>query len=264
MLADPEPGLAGAAVDDQVGDPLGFFEVMVLTGGFIGRHQRLGQVHVGVLAAIARHRRPVGRKLLGDRPVLLLPEFGVEDLGDVGQHVLGQRMADQRRRRGGQQHEGVAIALLAGIDRARIVDLPVIAAMGGVAMGVPQEVHAVVDEIGRARPAEQMADRHAVDHARRRVDAAHGIAGIERLAIGVELEEAALRVDRAPLEIVEQAVGFGAQPVAMGGQALPGVSGHDGLLTKQVGAKRVRAKQVRRARPAGSRRGAPSRRRRRG
>lgn len=59
VLGDPEGFLPGAAVDDQVGDPLRLGEVMPLAGCLKSGHQAFGEVHVGILTTITGHRLPV-------------------------------------------------------------------------------------------------------------------------------------------------------------------------------------------------------------
>ena len=59
MLGHAPAGGAGAPVQDEIGDALGPRQEIGLARRLEGRHQRFGQVHIGVLAAIVAERRPV-------------------------------------------------------------------------------------------------------------------------------------------------------------------------------------------------------------
>src|SRR5690606_37775981 len=109
-------------------------------------------------------------------------------------------------RRGGQKNEGMAVTLFRRIDRPFVIDLPEIAAIVAVAMAVPEKAHAVIDDIGSTRKAEQVADRVAMDHARRRMNAANRVVGLQRHSAPVEVVETAFRIDRGDLEKAEQFV----------------------------------------------------------
>ncbi len=52
-------------------------------------------MHVRVLASIAAavDGRPVALEFFGDRALLRLPETIFENFGDIGKHLVGQRMA---------------------------------------------------------------------------------------------------------------------------------------------------------------------------
>lgn len=115
MLRYTEVQLAGATADDEIGDALRLAEVAIVAGNLIGRHQRFGQVHVGVLAAIILDGGPVPMEFLGDGAVFFFPEAGFQNLGNIGQHLVGQWVADGLGGRGGQKHEGMAITLLGGV-----------------------------------------------------------------------------------------------------------------------------------------------------
>ena len=162
-----------------------------VAGRLEGRHQRFGQVHVGVLAAIVGERRPVLVELLGARAVRLVPEARLENLRDVGEQRVGVGMADAFGARRRQQDEGVAIGELVALARAVVVERPEIAAVLGVAMALADRLHAVIDDVGGAGPAEQMGDGEAMDHARRLVQRPHAVAR-QRPAARVEIGEAAL------------------------------------------------------------------------
>lgn len=79
----------------------------------------------------------------------------------------------------------------------------------------------MVDDIAAAGATEQVADGEAMDHAGRRMDAAHRIVGGEGIAFPVEIEEAASGIDRAILEEVEEAFRLFYQPLAVPGQRAP-------------------------------------------
>ena len=179
-------------------------------------------MHVGVLATIAGDRLPVGRELFRDRAVALFPEFLFDHLGDVGQHGVCQRMADTFGRGCGEQDEGVAVALLRVVGSAGVISLPEIAAVLLVAVAFPEIAHTVVDDIGRARAAEQVADGITMHHAGAGMDAAGGIVGRKRLAVARQVVEAALRVDRRTLEEIKEAICLGQQPFAMIRPRAPG------------------------------------------
>ncbi|QTK80957.1 hypothetical protein AT6N2_C3511 [Agrobacterium tumefaciens] len=221
MLRHAEIQFAGAAADDEIGDAFGLVEVIIVAGHLIGRHQRFGQMHVGVLATVIVDGRPVAVEFLGDSAVLLLPETGFQHIGDIGQHPVGERVADGFGGRGGQKHEGVAITLLGGVHWAGIVHLPEITAMVAVAMSVPEIGHAVVDDIAAARTAKQVADGEAVDHAGGGVDAAHRVVRLQRRALGVQIKKAAGRIEGPVLEEVEKPLGLFYQPLAVPGQCIP-------------------------------------------
>ncbi len=225
MLGHAKTVLAGLAPDDQVGDPLSLVEIAAFACRLEGGHQRLGQVHVGVLPVIGGDHRPVGVELLGNGAVLLFPEFGFEDLGHVGQHLGGERVPEQLGAGGSEQHEGVAIALLPPIARPVIVDGPEVTASLGVAMPLPQELHAVVDDLVGAGAPQETPDDEAMHHARRRMDAAHRVRSVQRLAGRIEVEEAALRVESAILEEPEQPVGLLQEPAPVIATVAPGLGG---------------------------------------
>ena len=124
----PVAGGRGAA-QDEVGDALGLDEEAAVAGRLEGRHQRFGEMHVGVLAAIVGERRPVVAEFLGARAVRLVPKARLENLGDVGEQRVGVRMADAFGARRRQQDEGVAIGELVALARAVVVERPEIAAV---------------------------------------------------------------------------------------------------------------------------------------
>jgi hypothetical protein len=108
-------------------------------------------------------------------------------------------MADDPRARGGEQDEGVAVGEFLALARPRIVERPEKTAMPGVAMALQDRLHAMIDEIAGARPAHEMADREAMNHARRRVQRARGI--VRQCPAGViERMEAAGGIERFGLE----------------------------------------------------------------
>ncbi len=123
MLGNAPADGTGRTADDEIGDAFGLVEIAAVAGCLEGRHQRFRQMHVGILAAVAAavERLPVLSELLGDRAMAGFPEPAVQDLGDVGKHAVGQRMADRLGGGGGKQHERVAVTLLVGVDRAVIV-----------------------------------------------------------------------------------------------------------------------------------------------
>ena len=66
-----------------------------VAGRLEGRHQRFGQMHVGVLAAIVGERRPVLAELLGARAVRLVPEARLENF--ARRRRAARRRPDGRR-----------------------------------------------------------------------------------------------------------------------------------------------------------------------
>ena len=206
---------AGMAVDDQRRDALGHGQVQAVARCLEGGHQRFGQVHVAVLAAITAHGLPVGGVFLGRGPGSLIPEAGEQHIGHIGQQGIGIGVAHDFGRRSCQQHEGMAVGLLAGIDRARIIDCPVPAATLPVLMPSAQEFHAVIDHPVCPRQAQQMGHRKAMHHPRGVMQAAHRAARIrcgQRLAPVIQTEESAPGVDRRPLEKAEQPARLIQQP----------------------------------------------------
>src|SRR5665213_3059628 len=125
-------------------------------------------------------------------------------------------MANDLRRRRGEQDEGVTVGLLATVARAVLADGPDIAAVDGVAMALPEEFHTVVDEPLGPRPPHQPADGEAVDHTCRGVELAGrrstGRALENRLPAIVEKEEATCRVDAVGLEEIKKTACLAEQP----------------------------------------------------
>lgn len=93
--------------------------------------------------------------------------------------------------------------------------------MLAIAVPVPEVGHAVIDDIAAARTAKQVADGEAMHHAGRSMDAAHGVVWLQRRAFGIEIEEAAGRVEDTILEEIEKSLGLFYQPLAMPGQGVP-------------------------------------------
>ncbi len=208
MFRDPPALLAGVPVDDQGGDAFRHGEVAGLAGRLEGRHQGFGEVHVGVLAAVIAQRAPVGRELFPCRAGILVPEPLQQHLRHVGEQPVGIGVADDLGGGGRQHHEGVPVGPLLRHRRARIVDAPQVPATVGVAVALPQEPHAVVDVAVRARQAEEMGDREAMDQPGGVVDLPlrprlSGARGVRRAVVG-EGEEAAARVPGGVLEQREQ------------------------------------------------------------
>jgi hypothetical protein len=157
--------------------------------------------------------------------VALFPELFFDHLCDIGEHLVGQRMAGAFGGGGGEEDEGVAVALLRVVGITGVVGLPEIAAVLSVAVTLPEIAHAVVHDVGRAWSSEQVADGITMHHAGAGMDAAGGIIDAKRLAIARQVVEAALRVDGRTLEEIEQAVGLCQQPLAMIGAGAPGGGG---------------------------------------
>ena len=150
----------------------------------------------------------------------LVPEARFENFGDVGEQRVGVGMADAFGARRGEQDEGVAIGELVALARAVVVERPEIAAVLGVAMALADRLHAVIDDVGGAGPAEQMGDGEAMDHARRLVQRPHAVAG-QRPAARVEIGEAAGRIDQIRLVKRQQRIGLVGEPAAVGGAGAP-------------------------------------------
>lgn len=153
------------------------------------------------------------------------PELFFDHLGDVGEHLVGQRMAGAFGGGGGEQDEGVAVALLRVVGSTSVVCLPEVSAVLLVAVALPKVSHAVVDDVGRAWSSEQVADGITMHHTGAGMDAAGGIIDAKRLAVARQVVETALRVDGRTLKEVEQAVGLCQQPLAMIGAGAPGGGG---------------------------------------
>ncbi len=221
MLRNAEVQSTCGTADDEVGDALGFRQIGLVAGHFEGCHQRFCQVHVRVLAAILLDGRPVAVEFFRDGAVPFFPKLGVQNLGNIRQHLVGQRMPNGLCGGSRKQHEGVTITLLGGIDRAVLIHLPEISAMLGVAVIVPQIGHAMVDDIAAAGATEQMADGEAMHHAGRHMNAAHRIVRLKWHALPVKIEKAAFWIDGAVLEEVEQTFSLLCQPLPVPGQGAP-------------------------------------------
>ncbi len=120
----------------------------------------------------------------------------------------------------------MAIGLLGIVGRPAVTDPPEVSAMIRVAMTVPQELHPVIDDDVRARPAHQVRDRERM-HDSGRCEQIAGGRGAGAVAwrrgppFVVEIVETAERIDDVALEKREQAVGLLKEPGAMAGQVHP-------------------------------------------
>jgi hypothetical protein len=99
---------------------------------------------------------------------------------------------------------------------------PEMAAMSFVAMTVPEEIHAVIDERLGTGAAHETGDGEAVDHARRHVNFPQtGTFAGHRLAFVIEREETAGRVDAVSFEESQQVACLIDEPVPMIGESCP-------------------------------------------
>ncbi len=94
MLWHAEIQCTGGTTNDEVGDTLGLGQIVPVARRFKRCHQRFGQMHVGVLAAIILDGRPIAIEFFFDCAVLFFPEPGLKNVGNVGQHLVCQRMAN--------------------------------------------------------------------------------------------------------------------------------------------------------------------------
>ncbi len=226
MLGDAPAILCRMAADDEIGDALGHAQIGAVMGRLEGGHQGLGQMHVGILAAILVIGLPVAGEFLGRGAMLLFPEALGEHGRDIGQQAIGIGMASQFGAGCRQQHESMAIGLLGVVCRAVLADPPEIAAMPGVAMALPEIPHAMIDHGIGAGPAEQIGNGEAMGHAGGGMQqAAGGCASRKsrwkRLAGIIQIEEATARIDTALLEEGEDVFGLLQQPIAVAGKAGP-------------------------------------------
>ena len=203
---------------------LGAVEVEAFAGRLEGGHQRLGQVHVGVLAAVAGDGRPVRRRTPRRWRRARAPRSGCRGSRRrrrAWARRAGGRRSSPRRRRGARRR-GRRPACWRRPGRCRP---PTRSSRRGRASRwrVQRKSHGVVDDLGRAGAAEERADGVGVRHAGGGVDAADGVVG-EGLAGAVEVGEAAARV-RGALEEGEEVVGAGGEPGAVGRAGRPVAEG---------------------------------------
>ena len=97
MLCHPPALGAGMAVDDQIGDPFRHRQVIAAARGLERRHQRLGQVHVGVLAPVWAKGGPVCGIFLGGSTRRVIPEPAQQHIGDIGHQTSRPRMPHHHR-----------------------------------------------------------------------------------------------------------------------------------------------------------------------
>ena len=225
MLGQPPARGAGMPVDDEVGDALGHAQILVVAGRLEGRHQRLGEVHVGVLPAIGPSGLQSRENSSATAPCCSSQNRVIEHLGDVGEEPVGVGMARRpwRSTRRGARRRGHRPAWCR--RWVRHSRRPRDSRPARVAVAVPDEVHAVVDDGVRAGPSHQVGDGEAVDHAGRRMELARGPApGREsrrhRASRGVEIVEATRGI-QAVLEEIQQAVRLPQQPVPVRRQRGP-------------------------------------------
>ena len=216
MFGDPPALVAGVAIDDQGRDALRLVEIATLARRLEGRHQRFGEMHVGVLAAISSHRRPIGIVFFRGRAGRLVPESVLDHLRHVGKQTRRVGMPHAHRRRGGEQDEGMAVSLLRRVGGFLVIHAPEIAAVLSVAHSLPQERHAMVDDAVGAWKPEQMRDGEAMHHARCVVHppVRAFVSGLrrERPRVLIQREEAARRIEGGKLEEVEEGAGVVDEP----------------------------------------------------
>ncbi|CAM2147777.1 hypothetical protein PT2222_10287 [Paraburkholderia tropica] len=178
-------------------DALGAVEIDQMAGRLVGREQRLGGVHVGVLAAIAGDL-PVGARFVGIEARRAVPEAMFHQLEGGGDHRLRFFDAGHRGVRVSEQHEGEAVAVARGVERALLavapVDLPVVALELRVPMHFAQELQAVARVVEMLRLAGFAVRHRVVEHV---AAAAHEMARmrvVDRAVVAEIVEEAARRV----------------------------------------------------------------------
>src|SRR5450432_1878114 len=177
-------------------------------------------MHVGILTAIVRHGRPIGVEFLGAGAMRGLPEPPLQDVADVGDEFVRAWMPNHLCTGGGEQNERVAIGELFRLAWPVVVERPEIAAVLVVAVAMKNRLHSVIDEIGRARPSEEMAKSEAMEHAGRRMQRAHPI-GLDRVTGIVERMKTSLRIERFVLKEGKERVGLILQPAAVAGVLTP-------------------------------------------
>ena len=158
----------GELADDPLGDARRTAGVALVAGG-VGRcEEGFGQMHVRVLAAVVAAHGPAAVPLLDVQAVRAVQHPGRDDVAGLLDQVMGV-VARLRRGARRQQHERVAVCLLARIRRAVRAGRPhrrVPAAVPGVAEPLAQATQPVLDEKPAARAAEQTAQGEAVHEAR--------------------------------------------------------------------------------------------------
>jgi len=103
----------------------------------------------------------------------------------------------------------MAVGLLRVIRRTVVTDAPVVSAMFGVAMALPQKFHPVIDDDVCAWPAHKMRNGERMHDPRRRKQIAgrrssRAVAGRRGPPVVVEVVETAKRINNASLEEREE------------------------------------------------------------
>ena len=143
VLGQAPAVFAGLDVDGEVGDLQGPLQPTHLTGDVGGGQVGLHRVHGGVDAAVVLGAGEVGGVGLHRHLLALVPPVAVLDLDGVAQQLMGAGPVGGRRGGGGQEHEGVLVALLTGVPVDR--DTPPL----GVGLGTDRRVPAAVDRVAQ-------------------------------------------------------------------------------------------------------------------
>ena len=143
VLGQAPAVLAGLDVDGEVGDLQGPLQPAHLAGDVGGGQVGLHRVHGGVDAPVVLGVGEVGGIGLHRHLLVLIPPVAVLDLDGVAQQLVGAGPVGGRRGGGGQEHEGVLVALLAGVAVHR--EAPPL----GVGLGADRRVPAAVDRVAQ-------------------------------------------------------------------------------------------------------------------
>ena len=159
VLGQAPAVLAGLDVDGEVGDLQGPLQPAHLAGDVGSGQVGLHRVHGGVDAPVVLRVGEVGRVGLHRHLLVLIPPVAVLDLDGVAQQLVAAGPVGGRRGGRSQEHEGVLVALLAGVAVHR--DAPPL----GVGLEADRRVPAAIDRV-----------------AQRTVEGAHAVVGVAAAA----------------------------------------------------------------------------------
>src|SRR5579863_2875398 len=191
--------------DDQIRDSFGHVYIGRIACCLERGHQRLGEMHIRVLAAIRIVNLPITSESLSNCPELLFPKLLSYDRRDVSDQPISVGMAGHLGARRGQEDKGVTIGLFCRVRRTIVADRPIIPSIVRVAVAIPQEVHSVIDNDVGARPTHEIGDRVSMNDSGGRKEIPRGlasgaIAGGCWASLVVEIVKAAKRINDSPLE----------------------------------------------------------------
>ncbi len=203
VLADPSPPLAGH-LDGEPAQRDGAGAQALVVQGVAGGEEGLGEVHVGVQAAVGR-RAPVAVDPVQPAAVPGLPEGRLEPVEGAVQHRGAAPVPDRRAGRGGEDDE-----------RERVEALRLVGAAEGV-LGPPVrgERGEVVQQRERGRPRAGLAAQRG-----ERVDVGEA-GGAERRRDGVGQRGAVGGEDGRVAALADDADREAEQPALLAAQPLP-------------------------------------------